>query len=140
VIFRKEARALEARYFGSSYGKKKGVGLTAAQLAEKRFSRHAADVLNEKHNFKMMDLCGALPVPPRGRAGSISPLSAMSRIHLAPSGQAPTTYGPFRARIHISACVRTTKGYARACTHTRTHARAPRRLMYGRPIGCHATR
>ena len=72
VIFRDGARVLEAKYFGSSYGKKKGVGLTARQLADKRFSRHAADVLNENHNLKMMELCSALPVPPRGLAGSIS--------------------------------------------------------------------
>ena len=72
VIFRDGARVLEAKYFGSSYGKKKGVGLTAPQLADKRFSRHATDVLNETHNFKMMKLCRALPVPPCGLAGSIS--------------------------------------------------------------------
>ena len=78
TIFRKGARVSEAQYCGSSYGQKKGVGLTARQLADKRFSRHAADVLNENHNLKMMELCSALPVPPRGLAGSISHLGAIS--------------------------------------------------------------
>ena len=134
VVVNKGQRMREARYAGSSYGQKDGVGLKADVLFHKRVERHARDAFDLKHNRKVNLFSGALPVPPRVGRPSQAPyrnLGAMLRTYL--SGQWPGIH--YLRPMHSSESL--LYPCRRVCAHNerraRTRMRARHRCTYGRP-------